>query len=581
MEDDPRERLPAQYTFELAYSALEHIRDLHRRVNSEPTLATRVRRGFRRATANRWRVQRWPGSFLEGLRDKRSFASDLTDLGRLAKQNRLDQALVVAAAQLPSSTEDSQFLATARDVFMRTGSVSLEARALKLLREVNDSKHLQRRERRVLNHIQETDPDWLPRVSAHGQGRTAPKSGRVLHLLKASVPYRQSGYTMRTRYLLDGQRAMELEPIVITALGFPEDIGTVDFPNEEDVEGISYHHLRKPEGVDTTSEDYLDTYASEVARLVATLNPSLIHVHSGHRGYEAALVGRAVAESFDLPLVYEVRGFFESLWSPDPAWNERGELFWRRRETEARCMNAADAVVTLSETMKAEIVDRGIASEKVFVVPNGVDPDRFYPATRDVDLVASLGLEGDLVFGYVSNLDHYREGQELLVDAASLLRDVGINAKALIIGDGRRRNELESLAEEKGIRERILFTGQVPHHQVLAYYRLLDVFVVPRVDERAARLVSPLKPFEAMAAGVPILVSDLPALSELIGSDRGMRFASGDSQALATALAELWSKPDMRRSYAEAARAWVLSERLWSDLAARYASVYEVARNGR
>lgn len=551
-------------------------------MSTEPTLATRVRRGVRRATANRWRVQRWPGSFLGGLRDKRSFASDLTDLGRLVKRSRLDQALVVAAAQLPSSTEDGQFLATARDVFMRTGSVSLEARALKSLREVSDSQHLQRRERRVLNHIQETDPSWLPRVSTHGQGHTAPKSGRVLHLLKASVPYRQSGYTMRSRYLLDGQRAIGLEPIAITALGFPEDIGTIDFPNEEDIGGISYHHLRKPEGVDATSEGYLDTYASEVARLVTTLRPSLIHVHSGHRGYEAALVGRAVAESFDLPLVYEVRGFFESLWSPDPEWNERGELFWRRRETEARCMDAADAVVTLSETMKAEIVDRGIASEKVFVVPNGVDPDRFYPAPRDVDLVASLGLEEALVFGYVSNLDHYREGQEILIQAASRLATRRVEARALIIGDGKRRQELEDLAVREGVSDRVIFTGQVAHTKVLAYYRLLDVFVVPRIDERAARLVSPLKPFEAMAAGVPVVVSDLPALVELVGGGtRGQVFEAGNAEALTEVLASLWSDSERREELAESARAWVSTERSWSALAARYADVYRHALGGR
>src|SRR5699024_5939328 len=113
----------------------------------------------------------------------------------------------------------------------------------------------------------------------------------------------------------------------------------------------------------------------------------------------------ALGRTFDIPVVYEVRGFFESLWSADTEWNERGELYARRHARETWCMEQAAAVVTLSESMKADIVARGIPPEKVAVVPNGVDTEKFHPKERSTELAARWGVTNSFVFGYVSNLD--------------------------------------------------------------------------------------------------------------------------------------------------------------------------------
>jgi glycosyltransferase involved in cell wall biosynthesis len=273
--------------------------------------------------------------------------------------------------------------------------------------------------------------------------------------------------------------------------------------------------------------------------------------------------------------VYEVRGFFETLWTSDTAWAEQSEMFRRRFDTESRCMLAAEAVVTLSESMRSEIVARGVPAKRVHVVPNGVQTDVFRPTPRDPALVARLGLDGRFVFGYVSNLDHYREGHELLIEAAVAMRDQGIPATALIVGDGRRRQELEVLVDELGARDLVVFTGKVPHDQVLDHYALYDVFVVPRVNERAARLVTPLKPFEAMAAGIPLVTSDLQALREITGEGkRGRYFRAGDSGSLTEVLKELHADPAERARLAADGRDWVVAERQWSANGARYAAIY-------
>jgi glycosyltransferase involved in cell wall biosynthesis len=533
------------------------------------------------AVANKWRLHLWLGSFVAELRNDHAIGDDLAELRFLVMNEEYEEALALAAALLPEKEDDSSFLEAARNVFIATGALTLNAQALAALRRISDSPELKQQERRVRGRITETDPNWLPHIPDIG-GSTSGNPEKVMHLLKISVPYRQSGYSMRSQYLIDGQRADGLDPIVVTAPAFPRSVGVSEFPPVEMINGTSYFRLgaESPHVPLEPYDAYLDHYAQQVAPLIAKLNPSVLHVHSGHRGYDNALVGLALARKFGLPFVYEVRGFFESLWSRDLAWNERGETYRRRYATETRCMRAADAIVTLSELMKAEIVARGVAPDRVFVIPNGVEPDRFQPGPKDRYLVDTLGLEGKLVFGYVSNLDHYREGHELLIKAAARLAERKLPAKALIIGDGRRREELEQLVTSEGAEEVVLFTGQVPHDEVLTYYRLLDVFVVPRIPERAARLVTPLKPFEAMAAGIPLVMSALPSLSEIVGEgDRGLLFPPGDADALADVLSSLWQSDDMGASMAETARSWVINQRSWTSLARGYKEVYRAARN--
>ncbi|UUZ45107.1 glycosyltransferase [Janibacter limosus] len=137
---------------------------------------------------------------------------------------------------------------------------------------------------------------------------------------------------------------------------------------------------------------------------------------------------------------------------------------------------------------------------------------------------------------------------ELLIDAALELRRRGVDATALIVGDGSRREVLEAHAVEREAGDAVHFTGRIPHDRVSQYYAQLDVFVIPRINERAARLVTPLKPFEAMAPGLPTVVSDLPALQEITGNgDRGLTFTTGDASSLADVLEGPAASPTDRR----------------------------------
>lgn len=491
-------------------------------------------------------------------------------------------AVELISRELDALGSDTGFLDQARRSASRAGEPSLQARVTRAQIAATPTivgparARLQAALDQVEGRLLETDPAWTPTVPAvapldRDEGGSAPL--RVAHLLKIALPHRQSGYSVRTRYNLAAQTEAGIDPMAITALDFPGEGG----PEVEDVHGIRHRRLSRTTvpGAETV-DAYLDAYATALVPALADEAPDLLHVHSGARGYEAALVGRAAADALGLPWVYEVRGFFEAIWSQDVDRAEDAETYHRRRDTDTRCMRSADAVITLSESMRSDIVERGIPAERVHVVPNGVDAAAFAPRPRREDLVEQYGLAGSFVFGYVSNLDHYREGQEFLVDAALALRAQGVDAVALIVGDGTRRAEIEAHAVAVGAEDAVVFTGRVPHDEVLDHYALMDVFVVPRVDEQAARLVTPLKPFEAMAAGVPVLVSDLPALTEITGNGaRGESFTAGDAAALTTALAELAADPDRRAELAAAGRTWVETERSWQANGHRYRAVYD------
>lgn len=550
-------------------------------VRRESTVARRLRDGVARARRSR-RPLAMARGFVTGYRNAPIRAAaqfDTRTLHNLVEERRYDEAVTLAAALLVEHTADRSFLSAARTAFARAGEITLQADAVQLLRSLQDSPGLTKQQEMLAGRLRETDPAWRPGAThlVDLAPAATPSDVRVLHVLKSSVPYRQSGYTMRSRYIIDSQRAAGLDPVVVTFPGFPEQLGITDAPRSEVISDTRYHRLAAPEFAppDGPADAYLDAFVAAAAPLVRQLEPAVLHAHSGNRGYEGALVTLALGRAFDLPVVYEVRGFFESLWTADVEWNERGEIYARRFATETRCMAEADAVVTLSESMKADIVARGVSAQKVLVVPNGVDVEAFRPGSRRADLASSLGVADSFVFGYVSNLDHFREGHEILILAAAELRRRGVRATALIVGDGTRRAELHDLAISSGAAEAVVFTGRVPHDEVLDHYHLLDVFVVPRVDERAARLVTPLKPFEAMAAGVPVVISDLPALQEIIGDgSRGRSFPAGDASALADVLEQLAGDPDRRQMMSHRAREWVVAERQWSSNAARYVNLY-------
>jgi glycosyltransferase involved in cell wall biosynthesis len=412
---------------------------------------------------------------------------------------------------------------------------------------------------------------WAPaprKTRAH-----APRTGRVLHLLRRSRPHVESGYAIRSHYVLRAQRDAGLDPVAVTQLGFPED---GDGALVELLDGIAYHRLAPAEAVPPRLDRAMTRGLEELDALCAELRPAVLQPATNHVNAQLAL---ALRDRLGVPVVYEVRGFWEESWlarRPDPEAAIAADEYRLRRAAELACMLQADRLVTLGEVMKHEIVARGVPAERVVVVPNAVDPEAFAPVAPDPALARRLGVEGaEAVLGYVSRLALF-EGVEHLLGAVAELRARGHRVVALVVGDGSERRRLERHAAQLGLGDAAVFTGRVPHEEVLAYYALIDIFVIPRVDARVSRLVTPLKPFEALAAGRALVVSDLPALREIVEPGRtGLTFRAGDALNLAEVVEPLVDDPARRRELGEAGRDWVAAERTWRGNGERYRALMQ------
>jgi glycosyltransferase involved in cell wall biosynthesis len=394
----------------------------------------------------------------------------------------------------------------------------------------------------------------------------------VLHVVTDALPSVSAGYTVRTQEIAVAQRSAGLDPHVVTRIGFPVTAGKVDGRRRVEVDGVPYHRLLPwimPGRMDTVAEQGL----RRAAALVRELRPAVVHAASNYSNGVTAL---GLRDAFGIPCVYEVRGFWEDTWLSRHAATaglESSERYRLSRDLEAHCMRSADLVVTLGEAMRDEIIDRGVDPGKILIVPNGVSAEFLRPLPDGAVLRAQLGITaGERVVGLVSSLVAH-EGIGTLLEAVRLLRDQGTPVRALIVGDGPEKAALERQAAALGLDA--IFTGRVPMSKVRDYHAALDVFVVPRTPDRVCQLVTPLKPVEAMASGLPVVVSAVKALGEIIKDKvTGMQAAPGDPVSLAEALAHLLASPQLRRELGQAAREWVARDRTWEHNAQRYRAAY-------
>jgi glycosyltransferase involved in cell wall biosynthesis len=430
-------------------------------------------------------------------------------------------------------------------------------------------------------------------ISVHdhesGNGTRAPRpggrvAGRVLHLVTDALPTTSAGYTIRTHEIAVAQRAAGLDPHVATRCGYPVTQGRLDGRRLVVLDGVPYHRLLpwlmpgRPDPKDP--KDPKDRKTADLglklaAELTSRLRPAVLHAASNFANARLAL---ALRERYGLPVVYEVRGFWEDTWlsrHPDAERLASSELYQQNRDTETRCMLAADLVVTLGEAMREEIVARGVAAEKILIVPNAVSAEFLRPLPDATTLRAALGIDPEeYVVGVVSSLVRH-EGIGTLLEATAILRARGVPARALIVGDGPERAALQRQAADIGLAGAAVFTGRVPAAKVRQFHALLDIFVVPRTSDRVCQLVTPLKPMEAMASGLCVVTSQVKALNEIVKHEvTGAQTIPQDPVSLADCLERLLYSPDIRRKLGDNAREWAARDRTWAHNATRYRDAY-------
>ncbi len=416
--------------------------------------------------------------------------------------------------------------------------------------------------------------DAAPHASAPDGSAGPPVAGRILHVVGRTVPYASSGYAVRTHHTVRAQRALGIDAQVVSQLGFPWEDGH-EPDRVEDVDGVPHHRLPVPADarLPIPLDERLRRHVDALVERARELCPAALHAASDFRN---GVVAIEAGERLGIPVIYEMRGFWEETWLARHGEHAMDRDTYRlRRERELEVAQRAAHVVTLAPTMRDELVARGVDAERISLAPNAVSPDDFPECDRDTELAADLGIaDGEVVVGYVSSFVGY-EGIHILLDAIATLRRSGAPVRGLLVGDGAVRPELERQARTLGIAEEVIFTGRVPHAQVGDYYRLIDVFVVPRTNARVCRLVSPLKPYEAMATRRAMVVSGTPVLRDIVEDGvTGLVFEPEDPDDLSTRMRELVDDPDRRETLGRAAREQVLTHHTWERNAERYLEVY-------
>lgn len=398
---------------------------------------------------------------------------------------------------------------------------------------------------------------------------------RVLHVLDHSLPL-HSGYTFRTRAILTAEAALGLEVRGITGQRHAASGGSVA-DAVEIVDGLTFHRTpglaSGPPGLREWRE--IAALARAITQLAGRWRPDLLHAHS------PALCGMAAARAarrLGLPLVYEIRAFWEDAAVGNGEGREGSLKYRLTRALENHVVARADAVVTICAGLRDDLVSRGVAPERIALSPNGVDLSLFgSPPPPDPALAAELGLGTGPVIGFIGSFYDY-EGLDVLIDAMPLLLAREPGARLILVGGGPMDAALRARAAASPAAGAIHFTGRVPHAEVERWYALMDIMAYPRKASRLTELVTPLKPLEAMAQGKLVAASSVGGHRELIADGvTGTLFAPDDPAACAAALAAVAAARDRWESQRETARAHVRTHHDWAVNARRYLPVYQAA----
>jgi len=392
---------------------------------------------------------------------------------------------------------------------------------------------------------------------------------RILHVLDHGLPL-HSGYTFRTRAIVTAQQARGLEVACLTG---PRQGETAADP--EIIDGITFHRTAPPPPAPSPLREWREIKALEarLEALVRDWRPDQLHVHSPVLNALAAL---AVARRHGLPLLYEIRAFWEDAAVGNGTGREGSPRYRATRALETWAARRADAVAVICEGLRRDLAARGIPAEKILVAPNGVDMSLFgSPLAPDAKLGRRLGLEGADVVGFIGSFYDY-EGLDDLVAAMPLLLAKRPDAHLLLVGGGPMEEALEAQARSSPAHERIHFVGRVPHHEVDLYYSLIDILAYPRKAMRLTELVTPLKPLEAMAQRKLVVASNVGGHRELIEDGvTGTLFPAGDPAALADALDRLFANRARWDERRDRARRFVERDRNWSSNISRYMPAYQ------
>lgn len=394
---------------------------------------------------------------------------------------------------------------------------------------------------------------------------------KILHILDHSIPL-HSGYTFRTRAILEQQRALDWQTFHVTSAKHINAEHAI-----EEIDGLRFYRSQALRG-GIFKLPFINQWAivksleSRLDEIIPELKPDILHAHSpALNGLAAVKAGK----KYNIPVVYECRAFWEDA-AVDHGTTKEGSLRYRMTKVlETYIFKKAQAVTCICQGLKQDIIQRGIEENKVTVIPNAVNIEKFtFGQQADVALKQKLGLQDKTVLGFIGSFYAY-EGIPLILNALVEIIKQQENARLLLVGGGPQEEIIKAKVKQLELEAYVIFTGRVPHDQVQDYYNQVDIFVYPRLAMRLTELVTPLKPLEAMAQGRLVIASDVGGHKELIADqENGVLFKANDADALAIAVLNLLARPEAWQAMRNTGRKYVEQERNWVKSVSNYKQVY-------
>lgn len=398
------------------------------------------------------------------------------------------------------------------------------------------------------------------------------KKIKILHVFDHSIPI-HSGYTFRSRSILNKQRDLGFETCHVTSAKHGNKLATV-----EEIEGLTFYRTSPAKGMLSrlpilNQFAYVQPMVDRILEVIEIEKPDVIHAHSpALNGLAAIKAGRKA----NIPVVYEIRAFWEDA-AVDHGTCKEGDLRYKMtRALESYVVKRANAVTTICEGLRSDLIARGVAQNKLTVIPNAVNIEQFEIITdKHQGLLQELGLEGAKVLGFLGSFYAY-EGLDLLVKALPEIIKQEPSTKLLLVGGGPQEQELKTLVKNLHLTEHVIFTGRVPHADVDKYYSLVDLLVYPRKAMRLTELVTPLKPLEAMAQGKIVLASDVGGHHELIEQGKtGYMFKADDLNDLSQSVISILSDQKQWPDIIAQGRNFVENVRNWQQSVSHYIALYD------
>lgn len=405
----------------------------------------------------------------------------------------------------------------------------------------------------------------------------------VLHLLYQSFPS-LSGYSVRSHNILKFQNKYinaialtDLNNYYKSQLDYIDHVNYYRYPKDWLYKILSKRNhfiLRKGRSLYYKfNTEILKKQKPLLKKLVSLKEIDIIHTHSD---IPFGKIGLSIAREFNIAFIFEIRGFMEETLVATGKIKKNSSSYFKYQKKRNKLAKASDLIITLGKNMKKRLIELGLNHNKIKVVPNGIDTEKFHPLPENKELKNQLSLSRSFVIGYIGNIRPF-EGIELMIQACDILKKKNIEIKIVLIGNAipQYMNTLIRIAKEKGIENNIEYLGPVPYRKISRYYSIIDIIVIPRLELDVSKLVTPLKPLEGMAMEKVVITSELPALCELVKPGiSGDLFKVGDPYSLAKKIQYYKENKEELRKLGKKARNYVKDHFDWDLIINRYRKIY-------